>query len=105
MSAVVIDQSDILRTIKIFHQPGDVVEIRIPNANRNGTISGYYDNDEAFGKDIENLVKKPYSGYYFTLNQVDPALIARANNRYRENVKITTADKDITHLLWLPIDL
>ena len=44
-------------------------------------------------------------GIYYTLNPVNPALLARACNRLREYADLTTADSDVVRRRWLPVDL
>ncbi len=43
-------------------------------------------------------------GVYFTLNPVNPALLARADNRVKPYAKHTTNDADILRRRWLPLD-
>src|SRR5262249_45376135 len=67
------------------------------------TDSGYFD-------DLEKLAKAAVSydghaeGIYFTINPVNPALTARANNRVKEYAEHTTSDHDILRRINLPID-
>ncbi|HZP26102.1 MAG TPA: hypothetical protein VFB90_03545, partial [Dehalococcoidia bacterium] len=42
---------------------------------------------------------------YFTLNPVNPALLARANCRILPKAEKTTADEDIRGYRWLLIDI
>jgi hypothetical protein len=37
-----INSDEVIRAIKLFHSPGDVIEIRIPTQQKSRTISGYY---------------------------------------------------------------
>jgi len=51
---------------------------------------------------------KPFDGkgnIYFTLNPVNPDLLARAANRLKYSVSTTTKDNDILSDRWLPIDI
>ena len=43
-------------------------------------------------------------GIYITVNPVQPALLARSNNRVKEYAKQTTSDKDVLRRYWLFID-
>ena len=83
-------------------EPGQVVEIRIPNTNH-ATVSGYFTD---FGKLAQHTAH--YSGkgpgVYVRLNPVNPALMARTTNRVKEYARETTADKDILKRRWFPID-
>ena len=105
MAAPIFDRSDILRTAQIFHESGDVFEMRIPKAGRYKTISGYFKEPSAFADAVVGLADEGFTGYYFTINPCDPTLFARTANTYKRNVKETTADKDIIRRRWLPIDL
>jgi hypothetical protein len=86
-------------------QPGSVLELRafVPGNSKDTTVSGYFD-------DIDKLVAAAASldnrahGIYVTLNPVDPALLARANNRLVHSPKSTTSDHDIPRRLRLLID-
>lgn len=82
-----------------------VVELRILGSGR-GTISGYYGNLQAFARDAA-LWSGKAAGVYWTINPCNPALLARANNRLREYVRMgeTTSDRDIIRLRYLPIDI
>ena len=102
----------------LFFEPGEVVEIRAYGLSKNnkawegwaggvGIVYGYFDNAEDFGKCADALEAAKAPGIYFTLNPVIPDLLARAANRLKAaGVKsVTTSDKDIQYIRWLPIDL
>ena len=102
----------------VFFDPGEVVEIRAFGLSKSnvawenwaggaGIIYGYFDNAGDFGKCAEALEKANAFGIYFTLNPVVPDLLARSANRLKAaGVKtVTTSDKDIKYIRWLPIDL
>ena len=100
-----ITQKDkIVNSIKLFFQPGEVWELRIPKAGRAGTVSGYFNDPEAFAKAVLKYSGK-VPGVYFTLNPVNPALLARASNKVIERATLTTSDHDIICRRWLPIDI
>jgi hypothetical protein len=97
----------------LFFSPGDVAEIRgIGASGKNkgwegfakSIVSGCFDNAEAFAKAAAILDKAELRGIYFTINPVNPALLARAANRLKVP-KSTTQDSDIVCIRWLPIDL
>jgi hypothetical protein len=96
---------DILAMLSVFIAPGDVVEVRAPKAhgNKSNTASGYFDNLEKCASAIARLDGKA-PGIYFTLNPVDPDLMARASNRMEEWATYTTTDGDILKRRWLPLD-
>ena len=93
-----------------FIKPGEVVEIRIPHAEGTldgkhvrGTISGYFDDFEAFCKAIKNGETLRHDGIYFTLQVIDPRLLARAFNRFKVG-GLTTSDNNVLVYRWLPLD-
>jgi len=67
-------------------------------------VSGYFDNAQDFDKCATILDDAGAYGVYFTLNPVNPSLLARSCNRLKVP-KETTQDKDIVCIRWLPIDL
>lgn len=103
---------------ELFFEPGEVTEIRaygLKKANSAwegwaggaGVVYGYFDNAEAFGKAAEALERARAPGIYFTLNPVNPDLLARAVNRLKaaDAKSGNTSDPDIACIRWLPIDL
>jgi hypothetical protein len=98
----------------IFFKPDEVVEVRIPkvygkstawgNEFAKGTVSGYFDNHDAFCKAIKAADKAKHSGIYFTLQVIDPRLIGRAFNRLKP-AEATTSDQNVIAYRWLPIDI
>jgi P4 family phage/plasmid primase-like protien len=97
----------------LFFDPREVGEIRVIGITgkspvyegyAKGTVSGYFDNPDAFEKCATLVDNAGARGIYFTINPVNPALIARANNRLKV-AKSTSHDVDITCVRWLPIDL
>ena len=97
---------DIVKTFKLFHDPGDVVEVRVPRAGKYRVISGYYNDAEAFADAVMSLEPGRYPGVYFTINKVVPDLLARSANTLTYYAESTTSDKDgIVCRRWLPIDL
>ncbi len=83
---------------------GDVAEIRVPKAGRDGTISGYFDNFDTLVRSAMSLDGKG-TGTYVTLNPVDPALLARSANKIKTRADLTTSDLNILSRRWLLIDL
>ncbi|WP_067051944.1 hypothetical protein [Methanofollis ethanolicus] len=87
--------------------PGGVVEVRA--LGDYATHSGYFDDFARLAAAAEALDADPeVRGIYVTLNEVDPALLARRANRVKMRLSrsdATTADADIVRRRWLPIDL
>lgn len=91
-----------------FIRYGEVIEIRVPNAigkGIRGTVSGYFDDFNLFCEAAQKAEKELlHDGIYFTLQRIDPRLLARAFNRVKPT-NLTTSDTNVTHYRWLPIDL
>src|SRR5258708_6618534 len=96
------------RALELLVEPGQVVELRVLNATRYRkdwphTASGYFTDANALIGSLEKLHSA--TGVYITLNPIQPALLARANNRINhEKTLTTTADKNILRRRWLLID-
>ena len=92
----------LVRSVEVLFQPGAVVELRAFRGRE--TVSGYYDDHSALARETRNLDERAYA-IYVTLNEVDPALLARASNRTRKVYREpTTSDGDILRRRWLPLD-
>jgi P4 family phage/plasmid primase-like protien len=101
----------------LFFEPGEVCEIRALGVHgkspywegfpgNSGIVHGYFDNAEQFLLAARVLEESQARGVYFTLNPVNPVLIARAANRLIVPAKgISTSDQYIECIRWLPIDL
>ncbi len=100
-------RSEILKTLHLISSPGSIVEVRI--ITNDGIGSGYFDNFEKLADQVCILDDNPQiRGIYITLNEVNPALLARRANRIIMRLSkkdATTADKDIIRRHWLPIDI
>src|SRR5947209_4357848 len=66
------------RALGVLFELGVVVELRAFKGRE--TISGYFDDHAALTHEAEKFDERGYS-VYVTLNEVDPALLARASNR------------------------
>ncbi len=99
------DAQNIADAIRILFEPGQVVELRVPNAGKSGTISGYFNDHRKLAQELE-LLSGTVGAVYYTLNPVNPALLARASNRCIEYAKNTTNDApdNIIQRRWLLID-
>ena len=96
---------EIRRAVDILFRPGDVVEVRVPKAGRYRTISGYFSNFDELAAAVARLERNKWPGIYWTLNPVNPALAARANEKLKLYAEATTSDADILCRRWLPVDL
>lgn len=78
-----------------------VTELRIMEGKYSVT-SGYYNDREAF---IEGAMKNNGKhNVYVMLNPVNPALLARSQNRLKKKATTTTKDSDIARHTWILID-
>jgi hypothetical protein len=91
--AVTADRDEIMRTLALLYQPGDVIELRAPQS-RQRVISGYFDDWDALAAAAVRL-SGTVPGVYVTLNPVQPALLARAANSVKPYAKVTTSDGDV----------
>ena len=105
-----IDKAEIVRAMTLLYPPGSVVELRALDAMTAGyrgaphTVSGYFNDFEKMAACVPSIQRA--CGIYFTLNAVNPALLARASNRLRDCSKKepTTSDNDIQARRYLLID-
>src|SRR5215207_8457654 len=96
------ESSEIRRAVEVLFEPGAVVEVRAFKGRE--TISGYFDDHAMLAREAGKLEDRGYS-VYLTLNEVNPALLARASNRARKVYREpTTSDNDIVRRRWLPLD-
>jgi hypothetical protein len=105
----VADPAEIARALPLLFVPGQVVELRILRDGKFKRVdSGYFDDFGLLGRAIYAAAKpsaEPAAGIYYTLNPVNPALLARAHNRVQAGAKFTTTDVDILERAWLLGDI
>ncbi len=96
---------------EIFVHPGEVVEVRVPSfrgringENVRGTITGYFDDFHAFCIAVKALEGQMHSGIFFTLQVIDPRLLARAINRLNPGCA-ATSNNNVLCYRWLPVDI
>lgn len=96
------------RSLEVLHQPGTVFEIRVLGVPRGtakpGTAAGWFNDPKAAADAISTFHSRKATGIYVTLNPVNPALLARTNNRIIESCSHASTDKDIDKRNWLLID-
>jgi hypothetical protein len=95
--------ADIARGVRALTEPGQIIEARILEAPRQGTVAGYFDSPEKLVEAVQTWNGK--APIYCTLNPVHPGLLARYNNRLETWAKKLTGDTDVTHRRRLLIDL
>jgi hypothetical protein len=94
---------DVGRTFDLFHVPGKSTELRILHTDQ-GTISGYFDDRETFVSAVCSVAHRA-PATYVTVNPGHSDLLARAHNRLILRARFTTADTQITHRRFAPIDV
>jgi hypothetical protein len=97
-----VDHHELRRALAVLTQ--DVFEVRIPKAGRYRTVRGYFNDLTAAEKAVAGWNGQA-PAIYLTLNPVNPALLARANNRMETYAETTSADTDILHRRWLLVDV
>lgn len=100
--------SEILNNLQWLINPGSVAELRVidvKDGNYSATYFGYFNDMEKLAAAADRFNGKA-PAVYVTLNECNPALLARAQNRAIKVGKkaASTSDHDIIRLRWLPID-
>lgn len=83
-------------------EKNEYFEVRILKTSK-GTLSGYFNDFEKLDKAVSK-----YNGRYnifFSLNQINPEIVARSENRLSNWAKETTSDKEIIRRKWILVDL
>jgi hypothetical protein len=97
-------REEIITALRVLYRPDQIIELRIPNVPRGtGTIAGWFDNVEELA-DAALELNGRVPGLYTTLNEINPALLARCRNRLERWIKATTSDRDVIRRRWLPLD-
>ena len=88
--------------LDLIHDPGEVVEVRIPGS-RGRTVSGYF-ND--FTVAALAVVKEngKHQALYATVNPIKPSLLARNHNKLEYGSVTTTSDSEIEKRRWFLLD-
>ncbi len=94
---------DAARFLHLIWNEGEVRELRVLKHNRWGhTASGYFETPEQLIPAAERF--DGTANIFFTFNPVNPALLARANNRIVEKAAHATADDDVVRRRWILVD-
>jgi len=106
------DTQMMVQTVITFFNPGDTFEVRALDVqgymNSTKTWSGYFLYDGSNAEFIvSEVLKLPRAkGIYFTINPIDPSLLARSNNHMSiSKTGSTTGDKDILRRRHILIDI
>lgn len=90
--------------LELFHEPGEVFEVRIPKT-KVGTIAGYFNDTSIAAMLIARENTRGHQAIYVTMNPVNPELIARNENKLEFGTFTTSSDADIVRRRWFLIDL
>ncbi|HXH21598.1 MAG TPA: hypothetical protein VNN10_06180 [Dehalococcoidia bacterium] len=94
---------DTLRLLHLIWREGDVREVRIPAHQRyRGVAAGWFDSPDKLAEAITEW--DGFGNIFFTLNPVNPDLIARSNNRITRQ-RDTTPDGEVIRRSLLLIDI
>ncbi len=98
-------RQEIAKTLAELFGADEVVELRAFHKGRKRTDAGYFDaqhrdalNDEAVRLNAAG------AAVYVTLNQIDPQLLGRYNNRVKDFADATTTDANIVRRRWILLD-
>jgi len=97
---------EVRKSLQALFTADQVIEVR--TLGKSGVQSGYFKDIECLVQKIEPLDTDPaISGIYVVLNEIEPSLFARRNNRVDRlrRSDSTTSDADIIRRRWLPIDI
>jgi putative DNA primase/helicase len=100
----------IARWMRSLVEPGSVVELRAPEVTCGDgyrcCFAGYFDDEHLLDLAIAaDTLTGQAAGVYFTLNPVEPELLAHYKNRVEKRPKKTTRDGDIVRRTRLLVDL
>ena len=99
-----IDREQLYQWWKIFHDEGDLHEIRIHGIG-SFNASGYFRDIDIIVNDIQKYDAQENAQIYFVLNKIDDDCYKRAQKDKIVNyVKPTTSDADIVGRKWILID-
>jgi len=95
----------------VFIHEDEIVEIRVVGFRGKingeyykGTLAGYFADHAKFCEALKILEQCEHSGIYFTLQVIDPRLLARAYNRLKPGIS-STSDNNVIAYRWLPVDI
>jgi len=99
------DEAEIRRTLNLLHPQGESFEIRALGNRPFRTLHGFFTDIEKATQAVLQCVRRGAEGVYITLNPINPALLARANNRIVEaKGGAGTKDEDVIALRCFLVD-
>ncbi len=98
-------RQEIAKTLAELFGADDVVELRAFHKGRKRTDAGYFDSQHRDALTDEAVrLNAAGAAVYVTLNQIDPQLLGRYNNRVKDYAEATTTDANIVRRLWILLD-
>lgn len=99
------EKNEFFKTVNAYQLHGRVMELRILKSrfNKGRTVSGYYNNYDKAWDDIRSIWKN--ETIYMSLQKLNPAILARADNRWRTNITNCTSENDVQSYIFLHVDI
>ena len=99
------EKNEFFKTVNAYQLQGRVVELRILKSrlNKGRTVSGYYNNYNKAWEDIRARWKD--ETIYMSLQKLNPAILARADNRLRTDTTNCTSESDVQAYIFLHVDI
>lgn len=95
-----VDRAEIRRHLALITAPGQIIKVRAVGAvsgrdcRQPHIIAGHFDDHEKLAAAVADYITRA-EGICVTLNEVNPALLARACNRLVDRLRPTTGDADV----------
>lgn len=100
---VQMDEREVSKALHSLVPPGELFEIRI--IDEGWISSGYFTDVELAIQELKKTLITENAGVYVTLNHIKSACGSRKQrDKFKENAKPTTSDKDIDYYQYLMID-
>ena len=98
----------IARWLECLIDPGTAVELRAPEVGEDfkTTFAGFFDTDHLIDMAVAaNMLSTQATGVYYTINPVEPELLALYRNRIERKPRKTSTDTDILHRTRILVDI
>lgn len=96
--------AEIQQALIALTEPGQTFEIRCIHERKFKGMQGFF-NDPEVATDMIDRLDNDYKGIYVTLNPVEPDLIHRAQNRFKQlEDGLGAYDVNVLRRRWLPLD-
>lgn len=101
-----IDIEQVYRWWSVFHEDGEVCEVRCIDANKVApTMSGYYKSIDNLVRDVCKISLDERYQIYFVLNRIkDECYDRKQCEQMMSKVSNTTTDKDVEGIKWIFLD-